>query len=175
MPSIRTPKESLKGFEALPPGTYQLRLDGFEPKWSKKKDSVNLQPKMVVVNNQDQSLNDGKHRAFDNLNSQAGWILIDFCHAFGERMSGEEDGVPMENWTSPDVGLPGEFAPSPSNPSEADPEKWGPYIGPLLGRVAMVEIIQVPGFKNPAKLQSVINKYFCQVPGCTHQHSESLA
>ena len=172
MPQIRIPKEKLKGFEAVPGGTYQIRLDGFEPKFSKDKQSVNLQPKLVIVNNQDQKLNDGKHRLFDNLNSQAGWVMIDFCHAFGLRMTGEEEGVPMENWASPDAGLPGDFQPNPTDPT--NPEKWI-YTGPLLGQVATVEVIQVPGFKNPAKLQSAINKYFCTVPNCTHQHSEALA
>lgn len=172
MPTIKVPVGSLKGFSALPAGNYQVRLDGFEPKYSKKKDSVNLQPKMIVINNPDAELNDGKHRAFDNLNSQAGWVMIDFCHAFGERMTGEEDGVPMENWSSPDVGLPGEFKENPAFPG--DPSKWT-YVGPLTGKIAIIEIVQVPGFKNAAKMQGVINKYFCQVPGCTHQHQESLA
>lgn len=172
MPNIKVPVGKLKGFEALPPGTYQLRLDGFEPKWSKKKDSINLQPKLIVINNQNQELNDGKHRAFDNLNSQAGWVLIDFCHAFGERMTGEEDGVPMEQWTSPDVGMPGDFQENPSFPG--DPEKWT-YVGPLLGRVATVDIINQPGYNNANKVQAVINKYYCQVQGCTHSHSEGLA
>jgi hypothetical protein len=172
MPQIRVDKSKLKGFEALPPGTYTLRLDGFEPEFSKKKDSVNLNPKLTIINNANPELNDGKHRAFDNLNSQAGWVHIDFCHAFGERMTGEEDGVPMENWSSPDVGIPGDF--QENEAFKGDPTKWT-YVGPLLGKTATVEIIQVPGYKNPAKPQSVINKYFCQVPGCTHSHSESLA
>lgn len=172
MPQIKVNKESLKGFEALPAGIYELRLDGFEPLWSKKKDSVNLRPKLIVVNHSNPELNDGKHRAFENLNSQAGWVMIDFCHAFGVRMSGEEDGVPMENWTSPDVGLPGEFIPNPADAS--NPEKWT-YAGPLLGKVAKVEIIQVAGYKNANKMQAAINKYFCTVPGCSHEHQESLA
>lgn len=172
MPQIRVNKESLKGFEALPAGIYELRLDGFEPKFSKDKQSVNLRPKLVVVNNPNADLNDGKHRAFDNLNSQAGWVMIEFCHGFGIRMTGEEDGVPMENWTSPDVGLPGEFDPNPTDAN--NPEKWT-YKGPLLGRVARVEIINQPAYNNANKIQAVINKYFCAVPGCSHQHLESLA
>lgn len=172
MPQIRIGKEALKGFEALPAGIYELRLDGFEPKWSKDKQSVNLRPKLTVVNHPDSSINDGKHRAFENLNTQAGWVLIDFCHGFGHPMTGEEPGVPMEQWTSPDAGLPGEFQPNPTEPN--NPEKWT-YVGPLLGAVCKVEIIQVPGYKNPAKPQSAINKYFCSVQGCLHQHSESLA
>ncbi len=172
MPQIRVPREKLKGFEALPPGTYQVRLDGFEPVWSKKKDSVNLRPKLTIVNNASNDLNDGKHRAFENLNSQAGWVMIDFCHAFGQPMSGEENGVPMEQWSSPDVGLPGEFSPNPANPGEADPEKWGPYIGPLLGQVATIDVVETM-YNN--KKQGTINKYYCTVPGCQHSHSEALA
>lgn len=169
MPTIRVPKDKLKGFEALPPGIYQLRLDGFEPKFSKDKSSINLRPKLTVVNNQNNDLNDGKHRAFENLNSQAGWVLIDFCHAFGHRMSGEEEGVPMEQWSSPDAGLPGEFVPNPTDPN--NPEKWT-YTGPLLGQVGTVEIVETI-YNN--KKQATINKYFCTVPNCTHQHSEALA
>lgn len=170
MPQIMVPKEKLKGFEALPPGIYDLQLQGFEPEFSKKKDSINLNPKLVVINNANAELN-GK-RAFDNLNSQAGWVHIDFCHGFGELMTGEENGVPMENWASPNAGIPGQFEENPA--FVGDPSKWV-YIGPLLNKIAKVEIVNVPGYKNPAKLQAVINKYFCTVTGCQHMHSDALA
>lgn len=174
MPQIRTQKEKLKGFEALPAGTYEVRLDGFEPEWSKKKDSVNLRPKLTVISvngTNDPTLCDGKHRAFDNLNSQAGWTHIEFCHGFGEMMDGEENGVPIEQWSSSDAGIPGDFLENPTFPG--DPAKWT-YDGPLLGNTATIEIVQVPGFKDPNKPQGVIKKYFCKVPGCRHQHLESL-
>jgi hypothetical protein len=177
MPQIRVNKETLKGFEQLPVGTYTLRLDGFEPKFSQDKKSVNLRPKLVVVGNANPELNDGKHRAFDTLNSQAGWIHIEFCHGFGLQLDGEENGVPMENWSAPTVGIPGQFNP---DPADADnPEKWT-YEGPLLGKTTQVEIVSIPGFKkgtkerDPNKPQSVIGKYYCTVPGCQHKHLESL-
>jgi hypothetical protein len=168
MPQIRIPKESLEGLEGLPPGIYDVRLDGFKPKWSKDKSSVNLQPIMIAINSPDPKLNDGKHRAFDNMNSQCGWIMIDFCHAFGELMAGEQNGVPMEQWTSPDVGLPGEFL-----GDAGKPEEWK-YVGPLLSKVGKVEIVKVPGYKDPSKQQSALKRYFCVIPGCQHKHADSL-
>ena len=171
-------KEKLKGFDILPPGITQVRLDGFEPQWTKAKDSYNLRPILTVINNANAELNDGKHRVMGEwLNSGAGWVMIEFVHGFGEMLTGEEQGVAMENWASPDVGLPGEFLPDQLMPD--DPTKFR-YVGPLLGKVATVELVQVPAWdrniKGPSasKLQTAIKKYFCAVPGCLHAHLESL-
>ena len=118
MSKISFSKEQLEG-NVYPPGLYDLRLEGFEPAWSKKRDSVNLNPVLKIVNHP--TLNN--KRVFDNLNSSAGWILEAFCHAFGHAF------VPNANGGG---DMPGDF-PGP----EDDPEQWH-YVGPLTGCVAKV-------------------------------------
>ena len=78
MAKISFSKEELSG-NVYPEGLYELRLEGFEPSFSKQKTSINLNPTLKIVNHQ--TLN-GK-RVFENLNSGASWIIESFCHAFG--------------------------------------------------------------------------------------------
>jgi hypothetical protein len=151
MPKIKASKESLEGKPPLPVGIYTFRLDGFDPKLSKDTKSVNLQPKMKVINHAQH--NDG--RIFENLNSQAGWVMRDFCHALGIHMDGPEE-----------TDLPGDF-----QGPEGDPSNWK-YVGPLVGKTGQVELTTVPNLKGGTR--TVPKRYLCAIPGCAVKHSESL-
>ena len=81
MAKVSVPRDQVKGFKPVEGDVYDVRLDGFSPKTTKKGDSTNLRPKMVIVNH-------AKHndqRVFDNLNTGA-WYLQDFAHCFGLEM-----------------------------------------------------------------------------------------
>jgi hypothetical protein len=157
MPKIRAPKESLEGRPTLPAGIYHFRVDGFIPKKSKDGNSVNLQPKMRIINHA--TAND--QPIFENLNSQAGWVQRDFCHALGIQM--EQNGQPHPEGTD----LPGEF----TGP-EGDPSQWK-YIGPIVGRTGQVELHIVSNGKGGTK--AAPKRYICAVPGCTVKHTETLS
>jgi hypothetical protein len=150
MAKITVQRDQLQGFKAVPAGVYEVRLDGFEPQFSKKKDSVNLRPKLTIINNQDNN----DQRLFDNLNTGC-WYLHDFVHAFGLEMEDKGD----------QVSIPGDF----QGPDE-DPTKWT-YVGPLVGRIAKVRTI-VGEYQN--KPQTYIDQWYCAVPACQEKHSTKL-
>lgn len=154
MPKLTASKDEIRGQPLLPEGLYTVRMDGFKPRLSKNKDSVNLQPQMVIVNHSD--YND--RHIFDNLNSKAKWIWADFCHAFG---------VPLGETPTGDVEFPGDFV----GPDE-DPEKWQ-YQGPLLGQIGQVYVIQADN--NAGGINNRIKFYVCKVPGCSLKHSKDLS
>lgn len=156
MAKISVPKKSLEKLPPLPPGMYTLRFDGFKPDWSQGKDgkekSINLRPQMVVINNPTADLN-GRH-VNDWLNVNAGWILKDFLHAFGQDFVMNGD----------DADIPGEFL-----YGGADPKLPTGYQGPLLGQVGDVEMMLSPDGK-----YSNIKRYICKLPGCQEAHQENL-
>jgi hypothetical protein len=157
MPKIAIPKKQLEPPSRLPAGMMTVRLDGFKPDKSKPKpgkdQSINLNPVMKTVNNPDPELNNKP--VFENLNVNAGWVIQDFVHGFGLEM--------VNNGESSDI--PGEFL-GPEN----EPKLWQ-YQGPLLGRLANVELIET---EYNGKKQIKIKRYLCAVPGCQLSHSENL-
>ena len=153
MAKIGFTKEQLEG-NVIPDGQYDLRLEGFEPEFSKKKDSINLNPVLKVVNHM--TLN-GK-RVYDNLNSGASWINEAFGHAFGFAL--EPDG-------SGGATLPGEFM----GPDD-DPENWD-YVGPLKGAVGKAMVKQTT---YNSKVNSKIDQWLCSLgPNCNTKHPTDLA
>jgi hypothetical protein len=156
MPRMGASKDSLEGSKPLPIGFYDFRLDGFNPKPSKDKGSVNFNPTMKVINNAN-GLND--NRIFLNLNQKAGWIQKDFVHALGFQMEviGEE------------AYIPGEWTPDPTAPDDVTKMK---YNGPLLGRTGRCEV----GLRkdDKGKDQSYVKQLVCKVPGCQEKHSTDL-
>lgn len=154
MPKLTASKEEVKGLPAMPEGMYTVRLDGFKPKWSKDKGSVNLNPQLKVINHAD--FND--RIVFENLNTKGKWVWKDFCHGFG---------VPLTEGTNGDVEFPGDF-----DGDENNPEVWQ-YRGPLVGQQAQIYLIQADNTKG-----SDVNKikyYVCKVGGCVEKHSANLA
>lgn len=162
MPKMTASKEDLKGQPVHPEGMYSVRLKGFKPAWSKNKDSVNLNPDMVITNHME--LNDKK--VFFNLNSKAKWLWQDFCHCFG---------VPLTpNASNPEeMEFPGDFA-GPEN----TPDKWI-YSGPLQNAIGQLYLIQAPavdksGNEKPGEFQNRIKYFVCAVPSCEEKHSDNL-
>jgi len=145
-------KQELSG-NVYPDGLYELRLESFEPEFSKAKTSINLNPVLKIVNHA--TLN-GK-RVFDNLNSSASWIVESFCHAFG---------LPLTPNPNGGGDMPGDFV----GPDD-DPEKWQ-YVGPLNGAVAKA-ILKTKTYNG--KDSSAVDQWLCQVPNCNTKHASGLA
>ena len=155
MPKIKVSKEGMEGKPPVGSGIFVFRLDGFKPKFSKKGDSVNLNPTLKVINHPEHN----GRPLFENLNTGAGWVQKDLCHALG---------IPM--LADPSDGsytFPGEFT-GPDN----DPTQWR-YVGPLLGKTGRVDVIEVPKFKGSGT-QSSIKSYICAIPGCQEKHTDNL-
>ena len=153
MAKISFSKEQLEG-NVYPEGLYEIRLEKFEPEFSKKRDSVNLNPVLKIVNHQ--SLNN--KRVFDNLNSGASWIIEAFVHSMGLEL--------IPNGTG-GADIPGEFI----GPDD-DPEKWE-YQGPLTGCVAKV-ILKTTTYNG--KDSSKVDQWLCQRgAGCKTKHPSGLA
>lgn len=153
MLKLKASSEEIKGLPPMTEGLVTVRLDGFDPKYSKDRGSVNLNPKMVIINHAE--YND--RRLFENLNTKGKWVWKDFCHAFG---------VPMAE-VNGDFEFPGEF-----DGQEDDPTKWQ-YRGPLLGQQAQIYLIQ--GDNGKGGVNNKIKYYVCKIPGCTEKHSSNLA
>jgi hypothetical protein len=67
---LKASSEEIKGLPLMKEGMVMFRCDGFDPKKSTKGDSVNLNPKLVVINHPE--YND--RRIFENLNTKGKWI-----------------------------------------------------------------------------------------------------
>lgn len=153
MAKIGFSKEQLEG-NTLPDGLYEVRLEGFEPEYSKNRNSINLNPILKVVNHP--TLNN--KRIFDNLNSGASWIVEAFVHAFGQEL------VPNLNGGG---DMPGEFPGPDDNPSE-----WS-YVGPLTGSVAKV-IVKKTEYNG--KENTKVDQWLCALgPNCKTKHPTGLA
>jgi hypothetical protein len=155
--------------EPLEEGFYLIECQGFEPKKSNDKQSINLNPKLVVIDRHNppegslplEDFLKGKKRLFDNLNENC-WYQGDFCHAFGEYLIANEDD---------DLGLPGGFVGKNNAPPDPqNPETWM-YVGPLIGKRAVVKV--VPRTYNN-KVSDAIDQYVCSIEGCQEQHSARL-
>ncbi len=160
MPRLTASKEEVKGQSPMPEGLVTIRLDSFEPKFSKDKGSINLNPTLKIINHAEHN----DRRVFENLNTKAKWVWKDFCHAFG---------VPLIIDASGDVEFPGNF--DCSNHGEAcdgsDPTNWQ-YRGPLVGQQAQAYLIQSDDTKGG--IRNAIKYYVCRVSGCTEKHSQKL-
>ena len=151
MPSIH-----VKPPKPVPTGFYEVRLDGFKPAMSKNGGSINLNPILKMVNVSDPELV-GKDVYF-NLNTNFFTGIVDFVHAFGLEMIPDGD----------EFTIPGDF----QGADAPDPKKWGPYQGPLLGKQAKLEMAEADNGKGGTTVK--VKRFFCSVPGCTVQHSDSL-
>lgn len=159
MPKLTASSEEIKGLPPMKEGMVMVRLDGFKPKLSNKKDSVNLNPQLKVINHAE--YND--RVVFEYLNTKAKFMWKEFCHAFG---------VPLNQLPDGEVEFPGEF-----DGPEDDPTKWD-YRGPLLGQIAQLYLIQEPAKDKNGNVtggvRNAIKYYVCKLPGCTEKHSQNL-
>lgn len=152
MPRLTVSKEGVEGQPLLPEGMYTVRCDGFKPKFSKDKQSKNLNPVLKVTNNAE--YND--RNVYENLNTKADWIWKDFCHSFG---------VPIDQENGSYV-FPGNF----EGPDD-QPEQWQ-YAGPLVGQLAQVYVVQVSD--NNGGIKNAVKFYSCKLPACSLKHATSL-
>ena len=157
MPRFTASKDKIEGKPPIPEGIYSFRLDGWKPKWSKDKGSINLNPVLKVINHAE--YND--RYLYENLNTKGEWVWKDFCHALG---------VPLPQDASGEYEFPGKFV-DPNDPNGmGDPEKYE-YTGPLTGQIGQCKVVQTSYNNKP---QTKIQFYICKVPGCTEQHSKDL-
>jgi hypothetical protein len=140
----------------MPTGIHEIRLDGFKPALSKNGASINLNPILKVINTNDPELV-GKD-VFFNLNTNFFTGIVDFCHAFGEVLTPDGD----------EFTIPGTFG----TEDGADPKKWPPYQGVLLGKTAKLEMAEADNGKGGTTVK--VKRFFCKVPSCTTQHSDSI-
>jgi hypothetical protein len=152
MPKLKASQEEVKGAPPMSEGMVTVRLDGFKPALASKKDSVNLNPILKVINHAE--YND--RPVFENLNTKGKWVWKDFCHCFG---------IPMVE-ANGDFEFPGDF-----DGPEGEPDKWQ-YRGPLLGQVGTLYLVQADNTKGSIK--NAVKYYVCKVPGCNEKHSSNL-
>lgn len=173
MSRIKVSRESLE-YETYPAGEYLLEIGGFKPQFAKDRKSVNLRPVLRIKNHQ--NLN-GKP-VFFNANTNAGFMLREFCHASGLLMVGESPEIAARGEGGDFEFPPGEFL----NFDESKPEGWQ-YAGPLLGRTLRIELVEVQAMKKnskgdmeavPNKMRNDIKRFFCAVAGCKVTHKENL-
>lgn len=158
---MKVSNDKLEGMDVVPTGEYEVRLVAFNPKTAKSGTSVNLNPKMEIVNHPEFA---GRN-VFDTLNSGGAFTWPDFVHCFGLPM--ETDGT--SSW------IPGDWNGDPATYNADDASTWK-YKGPLLNRTGKVEIV-VDNYNN--KDNNKINRYFCAVPDCASKfpkirHSTNL-
>lgn len=158
-------KESIEGNRiVVPAGIYKLKLLGFKPKFSKpnpnfldKPASLNLNAQMEVTEHPEF---EKTPMIFEGLNMNAGWILQDFCHAFGFPLEPNEDG-------SEGGAIPGTWDSKPDfDPSKAETYF---YVGPLTGRIAQVEVYEDSYNGKPS---NKVSRYFCSVDDCATKFPE---
>lgn len=164
---MKQSKEQVEGKESAPDNIYELKLVGFKPAFSKKRDtspadwkpSLSLNARMEIVNN---PAEEGK-LVYELLNINS-FMWSDFCHAFG---------LPME-FDGESYSLPGTWDSKP----DFDVNKAETYFyeGPLLGRTCRADV----GTKTFAgKTSNAVRKYFCAVENCATKfpeikHSDNL-
>jgi hypothetical protein len=154
-------KDSLQQ-KVIPPGIYEVRLEGFTPKLNKNKDSVNFNARMVVINNPEYD----KAKLFETLSAKAGFTQWDFAHAFGLELVDQGNGQYV---------LPGTWDGDLAAFKPTDPSTWK-YEGPLTGRTAKVEVA-VDTYEG--KQNNKIKRYICSVQDCEtrfpdNKHSTDL-
>lgn len=170
-------KEQVEGREQLPEGIYKVRFSKFNPQWTRQNQltheqwiasrSINLQGVYEVLEHPDYA---GTF-VYDTLNigpKTPLFGLMDMCHAFGLNMEPDT--------ASGEYDIPGfdSVAQSPSFDPEK-PETWD-YRGPLMGRVAQLEV----GHKLfNGKPQVRPRRWFCSIPDCAQKypmirHSQNL-
>lgn len=136
-------------------GIFTVAFQGFFPKKSKDGNSVNLNPRLVIVGDPEQN---GKEVRY-SLNFQPStWFMTkNFVHMFGLKEEVAPDG--SEN-------IPGDWV----QPDASKPETWK-YNGPLMGRTGKIEV--VPGTYN-GKAVFNVKQMLCAVSGCGEKHSDNL-
>lgn len=155
MAKLTVDPEKLK-IKIITPGIYEVQFIKFNPKHNKDKDSINLSPRLEVIN----------HPEFNGaftlpvLSMKIENFIQDFVHACGLTM---EDGEIPGDWNIPNGDM------------SSDPSKWT-YNGPLSGRTLHVEL--VPG-EWEGRQRNEVKRFICAVPNCAERfplirHSQNM-
>lgn len=137
--------ERLKAAKPQPAGWYKLKLVGFKPKQSSKKDSVNYNAQFEVLNPAGPEF---QKMVFATLNQKMATQIQDVVHGLG---------FPLEA----DGNLPGEWIVAPDDPDNV--EKYQ-YKGPLIGRTMEAELAVTKFQNNPERNE--IRQVRCVVKDC---------
>jgi hypothetical protein len=144
-------KDKLEGYKPIPAGVYDFTIAGFEPKMSKDKQSINLNPVLKVVNHPEYN----GQRVFWNCNTKAAFLWNDFCHAFGL--------TPVE--IDGEAYLPG--GEEAWVPDQEDPDniEKATYTGPMLNQIGKIEVVET---RNPGqRAKNDIKQFICGIDGCS--------
>ena len=176
MPQVRlgVSPESLKAPEPVEEDLYTFRVEGFKPELTQKKDKINYNPQIKIVQGEKTGGKNTGKPLFESLNSAAGWIQNDFVHSLGLEMEKQDDGS---------LAMPGSFD-APTNEqgeTNMDPTTWK-YNGPMIGRTGKAYVIKQE-YKDKNNQTRVVNKvkyYVCAVADCNKKypdvvHSKDLA
>lgn len=174
MPRITIPKGALEPRPSFQPGLAQVQCKGFKPEKSKKGNSINLNPQLVIVNDP-RKFPDGKPYNGQTvpvaLNEQFFGELFDFCHCFGDPMPADQNGDRNLDWGNN------------GNNTDAEPRMWTTYSGQMLNAIGTVELAEVPARVKQAdgtyapdgtRTRTEIKRFICNIPGCKERHIENL-
>ena len=114
--------EKVKAPKPVSAGWKKLRLTGFKPKLASKKDSVNFNANLEVI---DALPEENGHKIYLGLNTKMARQHADFAHGLG---------FPL----NPDGTLPGDWIPDANDKDNVDKYQ---YKGPLLGKTMDVELV----------------------------------
>jgi hypothetical protein len=123
MPKLTASKEDVKVPPVPGSGIYTVRLKGFKPDFAKKRDSVNLNPQLEIINHPEFN----NVPLFESMSTKAKWAWAAIFACFGCPVTKGPDG---------EFDMPGEFT-GPEN----NPKAWT-YVGPLLGQEGQVEVVE---------------------------------
>jgi hypothetical protein len=151
-------------------GLYELQVNGFRPKLTKKGDGVNYNVETTIVNNPGFTANGAPLegiKVFHPLSTKFSIAIWDFVHACGLEM--EEVLVPGDAQTDQHTTLvlPGVWEGAAANPE--DPSQWGEYKGPLLNVIFKADVIE-SSFNGKPKNE--IRAFLCALDGCAERYPD---
>jgi hypothetical protein len=175
--ALKIGKEQIEGKEAVPEGLYKVRFVRFNPQWTRQNNqsedqwianrSINLNAEYEILEHPDYA----GRPIYDTLNigpKTPLFGLMDMCHGFG---------IPMLfDATTEQYDIPGMDSIEQSPSYDPDkPETWQ-YRGPLLGKVAQLEIGHTT-FNGKAQVRP--RRWFCAVADCAKnypmiRHSQNM-
>jgi|SRR6267143_2657088 len=138
--------ERINQAKVQPSGWYKLKLVGFKPKLSTKKDSINFNAQFEVLNSAGGQ--DFMKFVFHNMNQKFEKNVNDIVHGLG---------FPLEA----DGSIPGQWVFDPIDPDNVEKAQ---YKGPLIGRTLEAELATTTWNSND---RNEIRQVRCAVPDCS--------
>ncbi len=158
-------------------GLYELQVNGFRPKITKKGDGINYNVETTIVNNPGVTASGAPLegiKVFHPLSTKFSIAIWDFVHSCGLEV--EEVVIPGDAQTDQHTTLvlPGIFENSDQFPE--DPSQWGAYKGPLLNVIFKADVIESSYNGKP---KNEIRAFICALDNCAEKfpdvrHSNNL-